>query len=105
MSLIILMNSIICLITGVLFYFYIHEFKEDLKKVKVVTYFLFGSYFIFSSFIRIKMILTDSFQLTNFNIYDNEHLFGLLGLIANIMFGVFMFNAIKQEKNASNTKT
>lgn len=50
-------------------------------------------------------MLTDSFQLTSFNIYDNEHLFGLLGLIANVMFGVFMFNAIRQEKNANNTKT
>lgn len=50
-------------------------------------------------------MLTDSFQLTNFSIYDNEHLFGLLGLIANVMFGVFMFNAIRQEKNANNTKT
>lgn len=105
MSLIILMNSIICLVTGMLFYFYIHEAKEDLKKSKVISYFLFGSYFVFSSFIRLKMILTSDFQITNFNVYDNEHLFSLLGLIANVMFGIFMFNIIKQERNANNTKT
>lgn len=67
-------------------------------------YFMFGAYFIFSSFIRIKLLLVETFKVTDFNVYDNEHLFSLLWLISNVMFGIFMFNTIKQEKDASNTK-
>lgn len=104
MSLITLINGLVCLITGIMFYFYIYEFKLDLSKRKTVAYFIFGAYFIFNGFIRIKIaFLGDIFNLKDFDIYNTNHMFTILSLISNIIFGIFIFNSIKQEKKNVNT--
>lgn len=104
MSLITLINGLICLITGIMFYFYIYEFKTDLSKNRTITYFIFGAYFVFNGFIRIKMaLLGDIFNFHDLDIYNNSHMFTLLSFLSNIIFGIFIFNSIKQEKKNVNT--
>ena len=99
MSLIQLINGLICLITGALFYFYINTFKDEISKSKTIMYFIFGAYFIFDGFIRIKIAtIKDLLNFNDFNIYDSSHAFAILTLVAHIMFAVVMYISIKKEK-------
>jgi hypothetical protein len=90
------------LITGVLFYFYIHEFKDELTKGRTITYFILGAYFIFSGFFGLKMILSEPFSIKSFDIYNTLHIFALMHLLSNIGFTIFITNSIKYEKNVIN---
>jgi hypothetical protein len=101
-----LINSLICIIVGILFYFYTNEFKDEISRRRVITYFIFGGYFIFSGFLGLKITFATEFKIIDFDIFKSSHLFSVLSLISNVLFGIFIYNVIKKERDViSNSKT
>lgn len=106
MSLIMLINGIICIITGILFFFYTNEFKDEISKNRLITYFIFGGFFMFRGFLGMKMSFIGEFNIMDFDFHNSLHLFSILELISSVLIGIFIFNSIKKEKDViNNSKT
>lgn len=97
MSQILLINGLINLVIGGMIYFNIHEFK--MCKKRMICYFLFGGYFIFSGFLRLKVAFLEGvFNFSNFDIYNQNTLFAAISCISNAVFVMIVYDLIKIER-------